>query len=155
LQWSRGWSRGWLVGLVASVVALTLVGAGCSRESPEAAFKTFRTALSQGNTATVSAMLGESTRAVLDEAAASYALLGLTEPSHSVALVHAVWVPDEPDVEHIRRVAEDAEQVTLEVTTYGGHASRVVMLRSDDGWRVELDLASVSQALQSHAVEGQ
>jgi hypothetical protein len=136
------WGAVWAGSACAIVVCATVVLGGCERRAaneraaPESAFRSFRDALASRDRDAVWAFLGDETRAALTARAEAMQ----PPPARPVDLLQVVWVPDETDLEAVRRTDEDAEGVTLVFSSVYGEESSVRLLRSEVGWRVELRL---------------
>ena len=118
---------------------------GCAPDSPnehaapEFAFRDFRAALGQRNGDVLWRFLGPETQARLEADAQAFEAAGGGAVTPVDLLVPA-WVPSAAEIDTIERVSMDDAAAVLRVTTVLGNTSDVTLLRSDTGWRIELDL---------------
>jgi hypothetical protein len=129
------------------VIALVVVGwfaAGCGGEgpndqaAPEAAFGAFRGALLSGDRDATWAFLGDTTRAALEARADGFERAGLARPE-PVSLLSTIWIPDDADVAKVERVEYSEAEAVLRFETVLGHEGVVRMVRSEAGWRIDLN----------------
>ena len=110
--------------------------------SPETALTTFISAMHYGSTDDIWTFLGPNTRSALEARVNSARALGIDETRPAFFLI-PTWLPTEAEIETVERLETTENTTTLQITTYLGHISEVMILRVEEGWQIELNIPDV------------